>query len=564
MENLKRLFFIVVFLPVVFILDSEAQTRVSLVSSEPSHLGVGYNPDFPLVLNFNGPVNVARARGTFYAYEWRSVRGRQQLVRGRRFPAMFVPASATRVFAVPIGCFPFSEFTMYELSASGIRGLGGRALSVTTRNIVFITGQRPVPGPNPTPTPTPPPGGDPLDRALISKNNFTYLGAIALPTTANGWSTSYSAGGLAHRTVNGELRFFTTSHVYSGGLIYETNAPEFRTTPPYNTASVVRNWGDVYSGKKVLFNGGGSNELNGGNPTNGIYYDQALNRLYWAYGHWYNTENTNNPSFGYSTLDDNSGVATGVGAWNFVNRGEKFVRGGLVRIPEWFATRFTGGRSLGVGLGGYYSIIASGSAGIAVTAVSDPDINQSPHSTSLNHTPLVGYPFSAPDRMSRNADYTSFYDGGSYPTTPGAWNPSGGVGKWTWSDMFRGSAVWIDNLPNVHGLLVIGKIGHGNVWYEGSTLHAERGSFSWFVYNPRDLSKTASGQLEQWQVQPQAEWTDSNLPLPSLDQNGWGGEGWSVVSASYDESTKRLYVLVTMSYQNGVEWYPYIHAFQLS
>jgi len=125
--------------------------------------------------------------------------------------------------------------------------------------------------------------------------------------------------------------------------------------------------------------------------------------------------------------------------------------------------------------------------------------------------------------MHRNTDYTSFYDGGTYPTQPGAWNPSNGIGYWQWNDYFRNSSAWI-YLPNVHGLLVIGKLGHGNGWYERSTLDPESGSATWFVYNPQDLAAVAMGQ-GQSTIQPVNEWISPNLPLCVTDVNGWGGEG---------------------------------------
>ena len=51
------------------------------------------------------------------------------------------------------------------------------------------------------------------------------------------------------------------------------------------------------------------------------------------------------------TLNDATGVATGVGAWSLTGRPEKYDRGGVVQIPQWFANRYTGGDTLGVGFG---------------------------------------------------------------------------------------------------------------------------------------------------------------------------------------------------------------------
>jgi PKD repeat protein len=404
---------------------------------------------------------------------------------------------------------------------------------------------------------------DPINKPVMSQSNFTYLGSFRMPESANGWSTAYSMGGLTYRYVDGQLRFLTTSHVYSGGLVYETNYPGIGTGNSIPLAQVMRNWGDVYTGQKWVGNDGGSSDLSSGVWTYGLNYDQALGRLYWSYGHWYNASNPYNPSLGYSTLNDATGVATGVGAWSLADRPEKFDRGGTLRIPQWFADRYTDGKSLGVGFGGYFSIIGSGSLGPTLAAVGDPDPDLNPNRSALANVPLVGYPIGAPDRGHRDTDYNSFYDGGVYPTTPGQWNSSNGVGYWTWSDVIYGGATWID-LPGLGGVLYIARVGRGNVWYEGSTLHADRGAFEWMVYDPKDLAKVATGALEQWQVQPKYEWVTDTLPLGPLDQSGWSGDGTSQVGGvTFDPSTNRLFVLVNSVWPDGVEWYPEVYVYQV-
>ena len=267
-----------------------------------------------------------------------------------------------------------------------------------------------TPSPTVTATATPAPtGGDPLNKTVVSRPNFAYLGSFRMPTSANGWSTAYTAGGLTHRYVNGQLRFLSTSHIYSGGLVYETNYPGIGTGDLASApqAQVVKNWGDVYSGHKWVANDGGGAALSGGVSTYGLYYDQALGRLYWNYGHWYNADYPYNPSFGYSVLNDQTGVATGIGAWGLTGRPEKFDRGGALRIPQWFADRFTGGKSLGVGFGGYFSIISTGSLGAALAAVDDPAPATDPDRAALANVPLIGYPSGASDRGHRDTDYTS-------------------------------------------------------------------------------------------------------------------------------------------------------------
>ena len=409
-----------------------------------------------------------------------------------------------------------------------------------------------------------------------------------MPTYANSWSTASSTGGLTHRYVNGQLHFLTTNHVYSGGLVYETNYPGISTGDIYSApqAQVVWNWGDVYTGKKALQDAQISgdhwvSQLSSGAPTYGLYYDQDLGRLYWNYGDWYNADFPYNPSLGYSVLNDSTGVGTGGGYWSLTNRPEHFTRGGTLRIPQWFADSYTGGRSLGAGFGGYFSIMAGGSYGPALAAVNDPDSATNPDRSSLDNVPLVGYPSGAPDRGHRDTDYNSYFespDSSLYPNTcsptsgarpdlPGAWNPLNGVGYWQNGNIIYGASAWIDT-PQLGGVLFIAKVGQGNVWYEASNLHADRGAFEWFVYDPKDLAAVASGAKQQWQIQPKYEWIDSTLPLGPLDQSSLApleGDGTSQVGGvTFDSTTNRLYVLVNAAWKDGCcEWYPQVYVYQV-
>ena len=408
----------------------------------------------------------------------------------------------------------------------------------------------------------------PLDKPIPDNPNFTLLGSFLMPTSANGTDTAYSTGGLTYRYMNGQLHFLTTTTVLSGGLVYETNDPGIGSGDNQPQAQVLKNWGDVYTGHKALQDSqvGGdhwTSQLSGGIATYGLSYDQESNRLYWTYGDWYNAEFPNNPSFGYSTLNDATGVGTGVGAWSLTNRYEKFNRGGVLQIPKWFANQYTGGDTLGVGFGGYFSITNTASFGPALAAVAPPDPASNPDDSSLSNVPLLGYPTSQNSRANRDANYTSYYDGGVYPTTPGASNPSNGVGQWTWSDIIYGAGTWIDT-PQLGGVLFIAKVGQGDVWYEHSERHAQGSAFEWMVYSPQDLAAVASGAKQQWEIQPKYEWTTPTLPVGPTDQSGYGGEGLSQVGGvTFDPTTDRLYVQVNGAWQNGTEYFPKVYVYQV-
>ncbi len=540
---------------------------------------------------------------------------------------------------------------------------------------------------------------DPLDKPVLAPSMLTFLGSFQMPESANGWSTAFSQGGFALRYHDGNLQFFTTSHVYSGGLVYETSYPGIATSAPYPRATVVNNWGDIYSGQKV---DNGDATLSSGCLTYGLLYDQATNGLYWTFGDWYNTAAPFNPSIGYSRLNDATGAGSGIGAWCLSNRPEHLERGGATRIPSWFAQRFTGGNTLGVGFGGYYSIIGSGSLGPTLAAIPDPSSGTYADDSALPNTPLLGYQPAGgsgfgqrtPDYINREPpgpwtgtvqgassttvvadnllkatgtladstvliasgpgagqardiiawDYPSqtatlakawstlpvagsstyqiyggYAQGGTASTirlksatsahdyagmyliiTAGsaagspeqlvtAWDqstqtatltpgygtppdsssryeyyssgygarsvpdPSAGVGYWTWSDTIGGGA-WIDT-PDTGGLLVLGMMGTGHVYYEASNLHSDGSEFEFEIYSPKDLASVAQGADESSLV-PTSIWVDPNLPSPN--------SGMSVGGLAFDPTTNRLYVLIEGVYQDGVEWHPQVYVYQLS
>ena len=104
------------------------------------------------------------------------------------------------------------------------------------------------------------------------------------------------------------------------------------------------------------------------------------------------------------------------------------------------------------------------------------------------------------------------------------WTPANGTGYWTDSDLIGQGGTWIDT-PTMQGVLFIAKVGQGDVWYQDSDRHAQSGAFEWMVYNPADLAAVATGAKQQWQIQPEYEWTTPALPLTDGDVNGFAGSG---------------------------------------
>jgi hypothetical protein len=399
---------------------------------------------------------------------------------------------------------------------------------------------------------------DPLKVPLLAQGDLEYQGAFSMPRQVGKWSTAASYGALTHRYVDDELRFLSTVHRYSGSLVYEVKFPGLAIDKP-PVAEVLTDWGDVYTDKRWVDNDGGSAALNGGVITYGLHWSDERRRLYWNYGHTYNATSPNNPSFGFSTLDNATSKATGIGAYRLRNRTEKFARGGSLDIPTWFAKRYTGGKTLGVGFGGYFSIISSGSMGPALCAVDHPDPKSVKHKGELAQVPLIGYPHTAkppapPDRAHRNADYQSEYD---------PWNPVKGTGFWTSSDEIWSGGTWID-LVDKQAVLFFCVLGHGRVWYEKSDRHAERGKYWCLAYRPRDLASVASSKKKQWEIQPAASWEVVFGKEFGPDLDGWTGEpNRMVCGVTFDKRTRRLYVLVTSVWRTEVEYHPRVYCWQV-
>ncbi len=469
--------------------------------------------------------------------------------------------TAPRAFSLVAGTLPAGLTLSAAGAVSGTPTAAGSfsaTVRVTDASVPPLTAQAPLPVVVAPAAGTP----DPLARPTLRQTNFQFLGSFRPPAfLPSGLSTGFSKSGFTHRRVNGQLRFILASQTHGGGQAYEVAYPGLGTGADLPEASLTREWGDIYGGKKWVENEGGTGALGNGVWTYGLYFDETRRRLYWSYGHWYNQPFPYNPCFGYSEISDLTGAATAHGPWRVTDRPEKQTRGGCLRIPQWFADRYTAGKSLGAGFGGYFSIIGTGgSMGPALAAVSDPDPTRDAPRAGLPGVPLVGYTFGGPVRCERNPDYISYYDD---LTGGGPFQASGGIGRWTWSDMLYGAAAWID-MPAVHGLLFLSKMGQGRVRYENATTKADRGVYEWFVYDPRDLADVAQGRKAEDQIQPVARWADPALPLSPLDVAGWEGDGeGQVTGATFDPVDNRLYVLTGATWHSHSEWHPQISVFQL-
>jgi hypothetical protein len=381
---------------------------------------------------------------------------------------------------------------------------------------------------------------DPLARPVLKQSDFQYLGAFALPREACKVSTAFGEVGLAFRKVGGKLQFLTGAGRPTGDLIYEVSFPGFGKDLTDSgvhlpAATVVKEWGDIYVDRKS------------GYHAYGLYWDEEAGRLYWSHAPYYNADATNVASLGYTELTDKGPVAHGCWATNsYVQK----VRGGCLRIPTYFAEKYTKGRTLALGFGGSYCVIAHGSFGPSLYAVPAPE----KEGQTLDALALLNYE-ADPDKAKahycrRDADYRSgiLWDK----------NPVGDDGFWTAADYIHGACCWID-LPDEHGLLVLGSMGHGRLWYgeaEGGGgdkgIHAERSEPWWYVFDPADLAAVAQGKKQPHDPAP------SWWKCQETTSSGPAG-------CCFDPETRTLYVLDPAAWRrkDDVEWYPVIHGYHV-
>lgn len=389
----------------------------------------------------------------------------------------------------------------------------------------------------------PPPPPPPTSTTILSASDLTYLGAFNYDTaaiySATGGADPTFARGLALRTVGGDTRLFTMA--WNPQAIVEMTVPTSLGATPATgpTATLVRSWGNTQTANWTTV--GPST----GTQGFGLFWDATDSRLYWSYGNIYNANGTIDPSIGYSTLNDGTGVQTPNGPW-IVSSSEKYAMGGMLAIPSWFASAYTGGKRLGVGFGGYWSIVATGPASMGPALGAIDPASGSPMSTLAN-VPLMNYPYGAtpyslPDRMHRaDLDYINNFDG---------WNPKNGVGYYDWTDFIWQGGTWVDT-PTKSGLLIFTVNGNGNTFYQTSTLHAERCSHWINEYDPADLALVAQGTKQPSEIQPAAQWA---IQFPGLTYPlaGWADEPANMITGTaFDSTTNRLYVAVRFAGPNG-------------
>jgi len=293
------------------------------------------------------------------------------------------------------------------------------------------------------------------------------------------------------------------------------------------TAEVKRVWGPISASRS------GEEDLR---PNGGIHWDEARRTMWWTWYHGYKTGDAP-PVLAATRLADDGGM-TPVGPWYVKAPGGlyKSYWGGVIALPRSFADECTGGKTLALGLGGYYSICAAASRGPALGCIPEPD----PGEGSVAVTPLLCHPQDRP--AARDGDYFS--------ANCGFWNdpPTGPeAGTWSFDDWCR-AGVFVDT-PRGHAYVAFVRLGTGRLGYDFGAITSAGSAEYWYIYDPRRLGRAARGDEESWTTAPSALMP---ISYPA---------GRTVTGACFDARTGRLYLCVSWAYAEGLESYPMIHVY---
>lgn len=230
-----------------------------------------------------------------------------------------------------------------------------------------------------------------LDSSASSTNDAYKYWRVALVDGTNSGTNSWNY----HRTIDsydGATKTATLRTAWSQG-----NPVSGDTKYRLFTCHKVGEGGGADAGKWTML--GLDNGL--GLQTSGLFWDETDQRLYHTHNHDY-ALTPHAPSFGFCKLDDTAKRPTPFGPWRFANSGEKYNRTGVVRIPQAFVDAYLGGtKTIGVGVGGYYSKFSDGSSGHSLGAVAPPpEVRNLPTDdeavttayAALTDTRLMGHP----------------------------------------------------------------------------------------------------------------------------------------------------------------------------
>jgi len=378
------------------------------------------------------------------------------------------------------------------------------------------------------------PKRDPAAKKVLAFKDFQYLGSFKPPPTVAKARGAYSNTGLAVRPMpDGTTRLFV-NYTHPAQVLFEIEAPELVRVAGgrhagLKVAAVKKVWGAIRTAKK------GERVIA---PNGGFVWDEGRRTLTWTWYHGYKTGPAP-PVVGAAKLGADGKVVVS-GPW-YIPKSVGLYKsywGGVTRLPKAFAAKYTGGRTLALGFGGYYSICGSASRGPALGAIAEPD----PAKRAVEITEMLYYRHGAP--APRDGDYLN--------ANCGYWaeqaeSPS--KGSWTYNDSCSAGA-FVD-APGGAAYIVFARLGTGRLGYDFGSITSAGSAQYWYFYDPEDLGRAAKSLVKPWQIRP-ATMAKVRYPL-----------GRAVTGAAYDAKARRLYLVCRRAYSLGRESYPCVHVYGL-
>lgn len=344
------------------------------------------------------------------------------------------------------------------------------------------------------------------------------IGAFLLPRMACGWSTAFAPGCLAFRRVQkeGGRRLFTDTHISSGGLIYQVAVPSLFPSPPYAVAPIIKEYGNIYHGKK-------GRQINGEVVTTCLRWDPTMNCLWWSASRKYDINGGSPVHVMYWPGTPVSTVAPKLTIPNL------WQRGGTLEVPAIYRPKL--GWKFGVGFGGYYSIFSGGSWGPSLT---------------VGNKVLLAYP--EPHRCPRPGNY--FIDNSSSKSEnnwlgrmENCWTAADEIG----GENYGAGAVWIEDK-----LMFFCSLGVGAISYEnGGVQCTERQNYI-YTYSSAEVLDVADRKLNFWEPVPKIQ------QIPNLP-----GLKGRVAGVAYDQVEHQLYVYFAHATHDEPESYPAVGVYQM-
>ncbi len=375
---------------------------------------------------------------------------------------------------------------------------------------------------------------------LVAPSDIKYVGSFKVPKLSGYENTYVETGMTLKMGADGSKHFLLNTGTYTQ-LLYEIKIPDpselstiennDHTTIP--TAELVREWETIKWDAPV-----DEEELD---ANRGFWLDTATNILYWTHMNSYYA-GAPFPVLSATQLH-HDGSVTNLKYWYLppVSLWKAYWHGVTV-IPQQFADSYTGGRTLGIGFGGCFSIIQTASRGPALAAVALPDITKD----TLDLLEVLRY---------KHPEEAAIRDGNFYLANTTIWDyePSAPWdGAFTYGS-FVGSGTFID-LPGKKAYLSFVNHMTGRIGYDwGGITHDAHRENNWYLYDTDELGKAALGEVSAGSVQPyriiKVTWPYKVAPTRN-----------TVVSGSYfDTETQLLYTYV--KYGLGVE--PVIHVYSI-